>query len=96
MANIELQLQQLVSQAKPFLGKEIAQLHSTVIQGWIQEEQKIVNRLYQQIDKIVRLHGSVLSAKLFNESRDCVEQLEEYIFKLKDALYDLRKIGGTH
>lgn len=92
--DIESQLRQLVAQAKPYMGKKIAELHSNVIHGWIQDEQTIANKLYNQIDRIVRLHGNVLPAKLFNESRDCVEGLEEYIFKLKDASYDLKKIGG--
>ncbi|KAH7640526.1 uncharacterized protein LOC124496064 [Dermatophagoides farinae] len=93
-SDFESQLRQLVAQSKPYVGKEIAELESNVIQGWLQEEQKKVNKLYQQIDRICRLHGSSLPAKLFNESRDTVEKLEEYIFKLKDALYDLKFVGG--
>ncbi|OTF72109.1 hypothetical protein BLA29_007028 [Euroglyphus maynei] len=93
-SDFESQLRQLVAQSKPYMGKEVAELESNVIKGWIQEEQKKVDKLYQQIDRICRLHGSSLPAKLFNESRDTVEKLEEYQFKLKDALYGLRFVGG--
>ncbi|OTF77369.1 hypothetical protein BLA29_010641 [Euroglyphus maynei] len=94
LINIESELRQLMVKSKPYMAKEIVTQHSTTMRGWIQDEQKIVTKLYQQMERIIRLNGTMLPAKLFNESRDCLEQLEDYIFRLKDAMYHLSRIAG--
>ncbi|KAH9526002.1 TRAFAC class myosin-kinesin ATPase super [Dermatophagoides farinae] len=94
LINIESELRQLMSKSQPYMAKEIIAQHSTTMRGWIQDEQQIVNKLYQQMERIIRLHGTMLPAKLFNDSRECLEQLEDYIFRLKDAMFHLSRIAG--
>lgn len=75
---IERDLNQLIKQARRLPTDDIEPC-----KDWIKQEMVRAQKLYDKINRLVIRSTTIITSELFNEARDCCNQLDQWIKRLE-------------